>query len=111
MLAKVGLITDADREAIVAGLKEIEAEIDRDGPKWAGFKPELEDIHMCVESALTERIGEPGRKLHTGRSRNDQVATDLDALDRSTRPTSLAQLTVNAAARRSSRWPSESQTS
>ena len=77
MLAKVKLITDADRDAIVAGLKQIEAEIDRDGPKWAGFKPELEDIHMCVESALTDRIGEPGRKLHTGRSRNDQVATDL----------------------------------
>src|SRR5712671_2352176 len=77
MLAKVGLITDADRDAIVKGLKEIEAEIDRDGPKWAGFKPELEDIHMCVESELTARIGEPGRKLHTGRSRNDQVALDL----------------------------------
>ncbi|CAN5541509.1 argininosuccinate lyase [soil metagenome] len=77
MLAKVKLITDADLAAIVAGLKQIEAEIDRDGPKWAGFKPELEDIHMCVESALTERIGEPGRKLHTGRSRNDQVAFDL----------------------------------
>lgn len=77
MLEKVGLITGADREAIYAGLKEIETEIDRDGPKWAGFKPELEDIHMCVESALTERIGEPGRKLHTGRSRNDQVAFDL----------------------------------
>ena len=77
MLAKVGLITDADRDAIVKGLKEIESEIDRDGPKWTGFKPELEDIHMCVESELTARIGEPGRKLHTGRSRNDQVATDL----------------------------------
>lgn len=77
MLEKVGLITGAEREAIFAGLKEIEAEIDRDGPKWAGFKPELEDIHMCVESELTRRIGEPGRKLHTGRSRNDQVATDL----------------------------------
>jgi argininosuccinate lyase len=77
MLAKVGLITDADRDAIVKGLKEIEAEIDRDGPRWAGFKPELEDIHMCVESELTSRIGEPGRKLHTGRSRNDQVALDL----------------------------------
>lgn len=77
MLAKVGLITDSDRDAIVKGLKEIESEIDKDGPKWKGFKPELEDIHMCVESALTERIGEPGRKLHTGRSRNDQVATDL----------------------------------
>jgi argininosuccinate lyase len=77
MLAKVGLITDADRDAIVNGLREIEKEIDRDGPRWSGFKPELEDIHMCVESALTERIGEPGRKLHTGRSRNDQVALDL----------------------------------
>lgn len=77
MLAKVGLITDADRDAIVKGLREIEAEIDREGPNWSGFKPELEDIHMCVESALTDRIGEPGRKLHTGRSRNDQVATDL----------------------------------
>lgn len=77
MLAKVGLITGADRDAIVKGLKEIEAEIDRDGPRWQGFKPELEDIHMCVESELTARIGEPGRRLHTGRSRNDQVATDL----------------------------------
>ncbi|MGH7178785.1 MAG: argininosuccinate lyase [Tepidisphaeraceae bacterium] len=77
MLAKVKLITDADRDAIVNGLKEIEAEIDRAGPSWPGFKKELEDIHMCVESELTARIGEPGRKLHTGRSRNDQVATDL----------------------------------
>src|SRR3954467_4929426 len=77
MLAKGGLITDADRDAIVKGLKEIEAEIDRDGAKWAGFKPELEDIHMCVESELTARIGEPGRRLHTARSRNDQVALDL----------------------------------
>src|SRR3954469_19804916 len=77
MLAKVGLITDVERDAIVKGLKEIEAEIDRDGPRWAGFKPELEDIHMCVESELTARIGEPARRLHTGRSRNDQVATDL----------------------------------
>src|SRR3954447_17330383 len=77
MLEKVGLITGADHEAIFAGLKQIEAEIDRDGPKWAGFKPELEDIHMCVEAELIRRVGEPGRKLHTGRSRNDQVATDL----------------------------------
>jgi argininosuccinate lyase len=77
MLAKVGLITDADRNEIVRGLNEIESEIDRDGAKWSGFNPELEDIHMCLESALTDRIGEPGRKLHTGRSRNDQVATDL----------------------------------
>lgn len=77
MLAKVGLISDADRDAIVKGLQEIQAEIDRDGPNWSGFRKELEDIHMCVESELTRRIGEPGRKLHTGRSRNDQVALDL----------------------------------
>lgn len=77
MLCEVKLISAADRDAIVAGLEAIEAEIDRDGPKWEGFKPELEDIHMCVESALTERIGEPGRRLHTARSRNDQVALDL----------------------------------
>src|SRR3954462_7700237 len=77
MLAKVGLITTEDRDAIVNGLKQIESEIDRDGPRWTGFKPELEDIHMCIESELTTRIGEPGRRLHTGRSRNDQVATDL----------------------------------
>ncbi|GIW77518.1 MAG: argininosuccinate lyase [Phycisphaerae bacterium] len=77
MLARQGLITDDDRDAIVKGLKEIESEIDHDGPKWDGFKPELEDIHMCVESALTQRVGEPGRKLHTARSRNDQVALDL----------------------------------
>ena len=77
MLAKVGLITEADRDAIARGLREIEAEIDRDGPAWPGFDKQYEDIHMCVEKALIDKIGEPGRRLHTGRSRNDQVATDL----------------------------------
>ena len=77
MLAKVGLITDADRDAIARGLREIEAEIDRDGPAWPGFDKQYEDIHMCVEKALIDKVGEPGRRLHTGRSRNDQVATDL----------------------------------
>ncbi|HEX2973722.1 MAG TPA: argininosuccinate lyase [Tepidisphaeraceae bacterium] len=74
MLAKVGLISDADRDAIIQGLKSIEADIE------AGrftFDESLEDIHMVVEAALIERIGEPGRRLHTGRSRNDQVALDL----------------------------------
>ena len=74
MLAKVGLITDPDREAIIAGLKSIEQDIE------AGnfvFDESLEDIHMVVEDALIKRIGEPGRRLHTGRSRNDQVALDL----------------------------------
>src|SRR5271154_6019228 len=74
MLAKVGLISDAERDAIVEGLKSIERDIE------AGsfvFDESLEDIHMVVEDALIKRIGEPGKKLHTGRSRNDQVATDL----------------------------------
>src|SRR3954470_1940670 len=74
MLAKVGLITDAERDAIAAGLKGIEKDIE------AGnfvFDESLEDIHMVIEDALIKRIGEPGKKLHTGRSRNDQVATDL----------------------------------
>ena len=77
MLAKVGLITEDDRAAIERGLREIEAEIDASGPAWPGFDKQYEDIHMCVEKALIDKVGEPGRKLHTGRSRNDQVATDL----------------------------------
>ncbi len=74
MLAKVGLISDSERDAIIEGLKGIERDIE------AGnfvFDEAMEDIHMVVEAALIERIGEPGRKLHTGRSRNDQVALDL----------------------------------
>jgi argininosuccinate lyase len=74
MLAKVGLIIDAERDQIIAGLKSIERDIE------AGnftFDETLEDIHMVVEAELIKRIGEPGRKLHTGRSRNDQVALDL----------------------------------
>ena len=77
MLAKVGLITADDRAAIERGLREIEAEIDEHGPAWPGFDKQYEDIHMCVEKALIDKVGEPGRRLHTGRSRNDQVATDL----------------------------------
>jgi argininosuccinate lyase len=74
MLANVGLITAAERDKIVEGLKSIESDIE------AGkffFDESLEDIHMVIEDALIKRIGEPGRKLHTGRSRNDQVALDL----------------------------------
>jgi len=74
MLAKVGLITDAERDQIIEGLKSIERDIEAGNFQ---FDESLEDIHMVVESELIKRIGEPGRKLHTGRSRNDQVALDL----------------------------------
>ena len=74
MLAKVGLLTADECEQIVSGLSEILGEIERGEMTW---KTELEDIHMHIESTLTARLGDVGRKLHTGRSRNDQVATDL----------------------------------
>ena len=83
MLAKLGILTPQDETAIKNGLADIAAEID------AGkfdFATELEDIHMNIEARLTDRIGEAGKRLHTGRSRNDQVATDFrlwvrDAID------------------------------
>lgn len=77
MLHKVELITADDLSAIEAGLNEIAKEIDEQGDAWPGWKIELEDVHMCVEAALIQKAGDAGRKLHTGRSRNDQVATDL----------------------------------
>jgi argininosuccinate lyase len=74
MLAKVGLISDEERDAIVEGLRGIERDIESGN---FAFDASLEDIHMVIEAELIQRVGEPGRKLHTGRSRNDQVATDL----------------------------------
>ncbi|MBN2295366.1 MAG: argininosuccinate lyase [Pirellulales bacterium] len=74
MLAKVGLISTDECQQIEQGLMEIRAEIEQGS---FGFSIELEDIHMHIERALIERIGDTGRKLHTGRSRNDQVSTDL----------------------------------
>ena len=84
MLAKQGIITQADADAIRDGLDRVKEEIDSGA---FTFKVELEDIHMNVEARLAELIGEPAKRLHTGRSRNDQVATDFklwvrDALDR-----------------------------
>jgi argininosuccinate lyase len=73
-LEKAGLLTSDERRQIENGLKEIEKEID-DGQ--FPFRIELEDVHMNIESALTVRIGSAGGKLHTARSRNDQVALDL----------------------------------
>ncbi|MGA2705127.1 MAG: argininosuccinate lyase [Isosphaeraceae bacterium] len=84
MLSRVGLLTPEECQQIVLGLSEIQAEIEReDFP----FVLEREDVHMHIEAALIEKLGDVGRKLHTARSRNDQVATDLklwarDALDR-----------------------------
>ena len=86
MLAASAIISEADRDAILEGLSQIEAEI---ATGQFTFKAELEDIHMNVEARLKELIGEPAGRLHTARSRNDQVVTDfrlwlrgaLDALD------------------------------
>jgi argininosuccinate lyase len=83
MLAQVGLISADECRQIEQGLEEIRQEIEQG--KFA-FRTELEDIHMHVEKALIERTGDVGRKLHTARSRNDQVSTDLrvwvrDAID------------------------------
>jgi argininosuccinate lyase len=74
MLAKQGIITTPEAKKIVSGLNTIDKEI-TDG-KFQ-FKPELEDIHMNIEARLVEIIGDAGKKLHTARSRNDQVALDV----------------------------------
>ena len=83
MLAKVGLLSHDECRQIEQGLGEIRQQIEQGQFRFA---TELEDIHMHIESALIERLGDVGRKLHTARSRNDQVATDLrlwvrDAID------------------------------
>ncbi|ENU81716.1 argininosuccinate lyase [Acinetobacter sp. ANC 3789] len=74
MLAKVGVLTEAERDDIIQGLTEIRQEIEAGTFEW---RIDLEDVHMNIESRLTNRIGITGKKLHTGRSRNDQVATDI----------------------------------
>ena len=83
MLARIGLLTAEDEAAIRQGLQAIASEIEADS---FVFDHALEDIHMNIEARLTDRIGEAGKRLHTARSRNDQVATDFrlwvrDAID------------------------------
>ncbi|XP_022961795.1 argininosuccinate lyase, chloroplastic-like [Cucurbita moschata] len=83
MLAKQGLMSISDRDCILAGLDEIEKRILNGEFVW---RADREDVHMNIEAALTDLIGEPAKKLHTARSRNDQVATDFrlwcrDAID------------------------------
>ena len=102
MLARKGIISRADAARIRSGLATIRREID------AGrfpFSTALEDIHMNVEARLTSRIGDAGKRLHTGRSRNDQVATDFrlwvrDALDQTARAIAGLQAALLAKAER-----------
>jgi len=74
MLADAGVLSQQERDAIIQGLSEIREQIDNGEFQWSVA---LEDVHMNIESALTAKIGIAGKKLHTGRSRNDQVATDV----------------------------------
>lgn len=74
MLTSIGVLTAEECDAIIGGLGEIEAEIERGEFRWSIA---LEDVHMNIEKRLTDKIGDAGKKLHTGRSRNDQVATDV----------------------------------
>src|SRR5688572_17011101 len=74
MLAAQGVIAAADGTAIEHGLAQIRAEIDAGSFEW---KLELEDVHLNIEARLTQLVGDAGKRLHTGRSRNDQVATDI----------------------------------
>ena len=89
MLAEVGILTQADRDAIVAGLEKVRGEIDSNA---FTFSRSLEDIHMNVESRLKDLIGDPAGRLHTARSRNDQVATDFRLYVRDAIDTLMAQI-------------------
>lgn len=74
MLCEVGLLTDEEKSQIIDGLNTILADIEADRFEWS---IDLEDVHMNIEARLVNMIGNAGKKLHTGRSRNDQVATDI----------------------------------
>ena len=74
MLAAIGVISAQEASDIERGLNDIKAQIEQGNFEWSA---ELEDVHMNIEARLTDTIGDAGKKLHTGRSRNDQVATDI----------------------------------
>ena len=74
MLAEQGILTSADCQIIIEGLRQIESEIQAGNFSWSIAR---EDVHMNIESRLIDLVGDTGKKLHTGRSRNDQVATDI----------------------------------
>jgi len=107
MLAAQGIVDDDDRDAILTGLDQIEDEL-RAGT--FPFEPDDEDIHMAVERRLTAIVGRPGGRLHTARSRNDQVATDVALFTREAAAEARAALTVFmetlvAVAERHLDWP------
>src|SRR6266487_558876 len=87
-LGRAGILSDTEVRVLVEGLADLRRDVERGELRW---DPALEDVHLNLEAALIERLGPVGGKLHTGRSRNDQVATDLrlwtrraiDRLDRS----------------------------
>ena len=74
MLAAQGILSAADHAAIQDGMRSIRSEIEAGGFEW---KLDLEDVHLNIEARLTQLVGDAGKRLHTGRSRNDQVATDV----------------------------------
>lgn len=74
MLAKQGVISETDRDSIIKGLEQVYSEIESGNFEW---RTEDEDVHMAVEKRLTEIVGDAGKRLHTARSRNDQVAVDF----------------------------------
>lgn len=91
MLNRAGILSAEEYQSISDGLDEIEAEIERGSFPWSTA---LEDVHMNIEARLTERIGEAGKKLHTARSRNDQIATDIRLWLRETLDEIIAALRV-----------------
>ena len=90
MLCKIGILTDTERDDVINGLGIIAKEIEDGNFNWS---IKQEDVHMNIEARLTELIGIAGKKLHTGRSRNDQVATDIRLYLRSEITTIISQLT------------------
>src|SRR3954452_16079172 len=107
MLAACGIISEADRDQLHAGLDRVADELDSGAFE---FRADDEDIHMAIERRLTEIAGAVGGKLHTARSRNDQVATDValftraSALDAVMRIEALMQALIGAAERHTD-WP------
>ena len=89
MLHKIGVLDDQEHDSIIEGMERISEEVTNGSFDWS---VQLEDVHMNIEARLTELIGDAGKKLHTGRSRNDQVATDIRLYLRAEIDACLAQI-------------------